>query len=303
MRFISRTRLVAIAVAAIASGAASTGGLSQEPRRLLQSDSIPLDLAAALISAGGFNGAPQILVGAIPAFLTGRLDVPVGARVLGSAFLGSTVVAVMSVPNAPDTIVSQLRNGLLLKGWKNAPAMPRYAIGGFQPAPAPPPLGPLTRVNLCADQQSITVWTGTRHGSSVEVNFRVSPAGNPSVCNMPQFPAAGMRLPPWPALFNPAGVADTRLGGDCSSTIGGTSGTGTTFRTAMSAEAILEHYGRQLLDSGWTTGGEKGAIVGRTFMRADSTGTPVDLTLSVTTSARDSGCREVNMQVRTLRKP
>ena len=62
----TKTR-IAGAMAAVFALLTSVGtAQAQEPKRLLQSDSIPLDLAQALVSAGGFGGAPQILVGAMP---------------------------------------------------------------------------------------------------------------------------------------------------------------------------------------------------------------------------------------------
>lgn len=78
-------------------------------------------------------------------------------------------------------------------------------------------------------------------------------------------------------------------------------GTSTLLRTPMTPDALLEHYGKQMLDSGWTSTAERG-VVGRTWTRPDSAGTPIEVTLTVTTG-RETGCRDVNMQVRTLRKP
>jgi len=71
---------------------ASTRTLAQEPRRLATPDSIPVELATALIASGGLGGEPILLVGSLPEWFTTRIAVPSEARVLGSASLGSTVV-------------------------------------------------------------------------------------------------------------------------------------------------------------------------------------------------------------------
>jgi len=113
----------------------------------------------------------------------------------------------------------------------------------------------------------------------------------------------GMARSPFPTLFNPAGATDSRMTGDCSSTIGGSSGTSTNLRTPMAADAILSHYGKQLADSGWQDVGGRATIVGHSWTKTDSTGAPVELSLTVTGSPRDSTCRDISMQVRTLRKP
>ena len=109
---------------------------------------------------------------------------------------------------------------------------------------------------------------------------------------------------PFPTLFNPANASDARMAGECSNTgNNSSSGTGTLLRTAMPSDTLLSHYARQLEDSGWHSTSDKASIVGRSWTRMDSTGSPLELTLTVTTSARDSMCRELNLQVRSPRRP
>src|SRR5207253_2213189 len=121
------------------------------------------------------------------------------------------------------------------------------------------------------------------------------------VCNPPQVPADANRQP-YPTLFNPAGSNDVRLANDCRANSSSTTGTGTLLRSAIDPSALLDHYARQLQDSGWHAPNDKLSIVGRTWTRTDSTGAPIELTLTVTTSAHDPMCRELSLQVKTMRK-
>ena len=132
-------------------------GLAQEPRRLTQPDSVPFDLASALIAAGGLGGEPQILVGSLPGWVSARIKTPANATVLGSAFLGSTVVGIISLPDAPDAVIADMNRELAKQGWKAPPPQPSYG-GGFRPAGFSLTVnGMPTRVTLCGDQQLLTV--------------------------------------------------------------------------------------------------------------------------------------------------
>jgi hypothetical protein len=297
-----RTHLASAAAVALAIAAALGTARGQEPRRLVQPDSIPLELAQALISAGGFQGEPQILVGSLPGWVTSRFYIPASARIVGSAFLGAVMVGVINVPSAPDSLLAEFKRELLSRGWKTPPPPPTYTGGGFRPAPTPVGEGAVTRLSLCGDQQFLAVSMTRRQGTSANVILRVSGSTGLGICNPPQMPASMVRSP-WPALYNPAGLSDPRMSGECSATMGGSMGTGTTLRTGMTSEALLEHYGRQLQDSGWVPIGQSASILGRSWSRVDSTGTPTELSLTVTTSARDPTCRDLNLQSRVLRKP
>ena len=275
-------------------------GRAQAPRRLDQADSIPLELVTALVSAGGLGGEPQILVGSLPGWVVNRLYIPSNARVVGSAFLGSTVVGILSVPDAPESVTADFKRELVKRAWKTPPPTPSY--GGFRSAATTAADGSTpTRLTLCGDQQTLTTSATRRRGTSTEVVIRV--AGGPGYFCNPQPMSAGMPRSPFPTLFNPANASDARMASDCSSAGNSSSGTGTILHTAMPADTLLSHYARQLQDSGWHSTSDKASIVGRSWTRMDSTGSPLELTLTVTTSARDSMCRELNLQVRSPRRP
>ena len=302
MRFFRSTHVLAAAIGASALASPVTALRSQEPRRLTSPDSVPLELAAPLVSAGGFATEPQILVGSMPEWIANRIYVPSGARVLGSAFLGTTVVVVVSLPAASDSVLVEFKRELLQRGWKTPPPPPTYGGGGFRPAASTTVDGSPMRLTLCNDQQMLTASAARRRGTTTNVTFRVLGTATYSPCHPPQMPTS-MARSPFPTLFNPPNAADARMNGDCSSTLMGSMGTSTTLRTPMTAESLLDHYGRQLQDSGWTAVGERASILGRSWTRPDSSGTPVETVITVSTPARDPGCRELNLQVRTLRKP
>ena len=290
-----------LACALIALAAIPVGASAQDPRRLAEPDSVPLELAAALVSAGGFGGEPQILVGAVPEWIAPRIFVPSGGRVLGSAFLGTTIVAVMTMPSASDSILGDVRRGLMQKGWTPAPPTPVYAGGGFRPATMSVPSSPYARDVLCSDQQVITATATRRRGVATDITLRIITSPGYSLCHPVQPYQQSVRSP-MPTLFNPVGVSEMGMNMECSAFTVSSTGTSATYRTPMTADALLDHYGKQLSDSGWTVVGERASISGRSWTRPDSAGNPIETSITVKTG-RESGCRELNMQVRTLRKP
>lgn len=301
MRLVTSMRTIEAWIAAVAFVASAATGHAQEPRRLATPDSVPFDLAAALASAGGFATEPQILVGAMPEWIAGRLYVPPGARVLGSAFLGTTVVAVVSMPVTSDSVLPEFRRELTQRGWKAPPPPTTYA-GGFRSVPTAID-GSGTRLILCNDDQTLTVSAARRGGAATNVTFRAIGSTTYSVCRPMRMPPQISRSP-LPILVNPPTAVDARMTGDCSSMYSGASNaTNAILRTPIPAESLLVHYGRQLRDSGWTATGDKATIVGRTWTHADTLGGRTEATITVTTPDRDPGCRELNLQIRTLRAP
>jgi hypothetical protein len=180
-----------------------------------------------------------------------------------------------------------------------------YGGGGFRSATTPVGL-PYGRDVLCSDQQMLTASATRRRGVATDVTLRVNSAtlGYNSCHPMqPNQPPVRSNMP---TLYNPIGAGDPRMNAECTMSMGfSSSGTGAWLRTPMTADALLDHYAKQLADSGWAAGAsqEKNTIAGRTWTRSDSSGAPMEVTITVTSSAREPGCRELNMQVRTYRKP
>ncbi len=268
---------------------------------MAEPDSVPLELAAALVSAGGFGGEPQILVGSVPEWIAPRIFVPSGSRVLGSAFLGTTIVAVdddavgirLDSRRRPPRTVCR-------KAGRPPRRPPCTRVADSDPASMSVPSSPFARDVLCSDQQMITATATRRHGVATDITLRITTSPGYSPCHPVQPYQPAVRSP-IPILFNPAGVGDMGMM-ECNASTVGSTGTSTTYRTPMAADALLDHYGKQLSDSGWTVVGERASISGRTWTRPDSAGNPIETSITVKTG-RESGCRELNMQVRTLRKP
>ena len=279
----------------------SRAPLAQEREPLRQATAIPTDLASALIAAGGFgmSGDPQILVGELPEWVVSRVHLPRGAHVLGSAFFGSTVVGVVNVPAVGDSVLVALQRELLERGWKRPPLPPNTG-GGFRPATSPGSPMPSERPTLCRDQHVLSMWMSRQQAATTTIIMRLGSTGA-SMCNPPRV-SMQRRPSPFPILYNPAGSdADPMSSRQCYTNFV-SSGTQTRLKTPLTGEAILEHYGKQLQDSGWTRAGVP-PVLGRTWTRKDSTGAPQVLRLTVQAAPHDTTCRTVELDVQGMREP
>ena len=115
---------------------------------------------------------------------------------------------------------------------------------------------------------------------------------------MPQY------RPPFPTLIDPPGSIEDHGNGPCMASMGGNPiGLGITMRSSMSPQDLLDYYGRQLADSGWTPtpATVPGAL--KTWSRTDSIGTTSEVTVTVAPSSGTAACHMVYMQVQSSRKP
>ena len=283
----------------------------REPLR--QATAVPVELASLLAAAGGFpaSGEPQILVGDIPGFAAERIHIPEGSVVLGSAFLGTTMVAIVQTLEGAELPVAQLEAELMKKGWKK-PVMPTSQMGGFRPAPTPSSgaagaAGSQWPLRFCAGQESLTLSRGAPRQGKQPLIIRMSTGTGYGICNPPQM-GSNRRQVPLPTLYNPEGATENRdmmSFGECTTArpnYNNSNGTGARLRTAMAPEAMLEHYGRQLQDSGWTAEGTT-TNVGRRWTRVDTAGKTIQARLNVTTASENPTCRELQLMVSELEKP
>ena len=275
---------------------------AQQGEPLRQPAAIPAELASALIAAGGFgmSGDPQILVGEMPEWITSRVHLPHGTRVLGSAFFGSTVVGVLSIPTTADSALALLQRELLARAWRS-PVLPQMGGGGFRPSRSGLPAMMSERPTLCSDQYALTMWMSRQQALATTVIMRVASAGA-SICSASRGPVAAQpRVSPMPTLYNPEGADADMAARECYAMYR-SSGTETRLRTHMKSEAILEHYARQLQDSGWTRAGQAPAVIGQIWTRTDSTHGPRVLVLTVHAAPNDTTCRKVEMGVQQSRE-
>jgi hypothetical protein len=282
----------------------ASAGAQQQP--LTQPTSIPFDLALALTSSGGLgtDSDPQILVGAIPEWALNRVPLPTGWRAIGSAFLGTTVVGVMQIPTANDSLIQRFQQHLERNGWKAPPPSSMgYVGGGFRPAlsQASTRRGE-RRFQVCRENQMVNAWIAREQPLATTIAFRLSTptAGQFNQCNPPAPDprmVAAARESPFPVLYDPA-LRDPMSMNSCFTQEGFGSGrTETRYKATMTAEQVLDHYARQLADSGWMVAGAGRPTISRVWTRSAPSGPPRQLVLTVSGPAgADTGCVRVQME-------
>lgn len=278
-------------LAAIAAGAPAQGVPPAGP------DSLPRELVEALLRPylGLYSGAASgFVVGHVPASLAPFFFVPPGARVLGGIETPSTTVVVLSVPMPVDEVRSAYRREQLRLGWTMpSPAGPRG--WGFVPAPGMTQDGSLV---FCHIGQSIQIVPYQMSSQPLIVTATVQNYGSSCGTQM-RFGMQGSTAMELPVLMNPQDAAmNDRTCVSSTLSLVGSNGTSERLQTKLSPTQLLEHFSRQLSDSGWSASPAL-AAVRRVWTRPDSGGAARELTLTITPSAV-SGCQELSMQVRRV---
>ena len=275
--------------------------LAAQAPRSTGPDSLPRELVEALlrsgISAYGGDGS-EFVVGRVPTSLAPFLYVPRDANVLGGVENSSNTVAVFKVKMTREELRTTYGRELPRLGW--TPSSGRPGMGwGFMPAPGSGPNG--SGFEYCHIGQSLQITANEiPFGVSVTAVVRnyggtcagrvafvpVSPGGvvMPRLINPPD---AGMNQP---SCYQPQPLG-----------VGSARGISERLETSITADKLLEHFARQLADSGWSPAGAQAASVRRTWTHADTGGTIREITLSITPMA-NSVCQEVSMQVREVSK-
>lgn len=290
------------------------GVLTAQREPLRQPTAIPTDLAIALIAAGGFvsSGEVQILVGDMPGWMSERLPIPAEGVVTGSAFAGMNGVAILQLLEGmafPDTAFEA---ALGKHGWKKWAGQNeggfRWRPAANRPAGSPPPANqPLI---YCAGQQTLRVSGGAPRQGRVPYVLRVSAPANFGPCNPPPQPPSQQRRAPLPTLYHPPGSSQLSspfgFSSDCADR--GQAGfdranfTSAHVSSDTSAQSMLDHYGKQLADSGWTVTGAS-AEIGRRWRRVDAQGTAFTLRITIATSSELPSCRSMQLFVQEAEKP
>ena len=279
----------------------------QEPP-LTQPASIPIDLALALTGSGGLGSEAevQILVGAIPEWALNRVSLPNGWRPIGSAFLGTTVIGVVQVPTGNDSLIQRFQQHLERNGWKAPPPPTVYRGGGFQsPQSAAATARASRRFQSCRDNHTLNAWIARELPLSTTIAFRLG-TPNPGQFNQCNPPApdprmlASMRESPYPTLFDPVSRDGPMMSSCYDQRSFGSSATETRYKASLTPEQVLDHYARQLADSGWMAGSPPRPTIARAWTRPDPAGgEPRHVTLTVSRpTTGDSTCLRVQMEVR-----
>lgn len=284
----------------VATFAVGAGALAAQAPRSTGPDSLPRELVEVLlrsgISAYGGDGS-EFVVGRVPTALAPFLYVPRDANILGGVENSSNTVAVFKVKMTREELRNAYGRELPRLGW--TPSSGRPGMGwGFAPPPGSGPTG--SGLEYCHIGQSLQITPNeTPSGltvSAVVRNYGGACAGR--VAFVPTNPG-GVAMP---SLVNPPDAAMNQPGCFPPQMLGaGGRGMSERLETSITADKLLEHFARQLADSGWTPAGQQAASVRRTWTRADTGGTIREVTLTITPSA-NSACQEVSMQVREVSK-
>jgi len=261
-------------------------------------DSLPRELVEALLRPylGLYSGRGSgFVIGRVPASLAPYFFVPPGARVLGGIESPSTTVVVLSVPMSIEEVRAAYRKEQLRLGW--APPSPAGSRGwGFVPAPGAGQDG--TSLVFCHIGQSLQIVPYQVPSQPLTLTATVQNYGS-SCANQVQFSSPSAAAMELPLLVNPqdAGMNDRTCFGSIVG-IGGGNGTSERLQTNLSPAQLLEHFSRQLSDSGWSTS-SSAAAVRRVWTRPDSGGLARELTLTITPSTV-AGCQELSVQLRRI---
>jgi hypothetical protein len=220
-------------------------------QRLEQPATIPLELAQELVfgMGPGDEGLPVILVGVMADPLATLIDLPAGARVLGSVLHGAGVRAIVAVPGEPGEALRGIETRLLASGWR-VPARPELDQPGFVPTtPAMPVLlcGPDDAfINLLPHGFARRQRTDGPIHIAYQQDARYPPCN--SEFRRPMNPYADLPMPP---LRPPPGAEIRRTGGG-----GGEfeRDSRARIRFAGTAEELRAHFAEQLRHAGWREG-------------------------------------------------
>jgi hypothetical protein len=265
----------------------SQGALRDQP--------VPRELVEALL-ASPMGRAPSIVVGQLPPSMAGKLFIPPGARVLGGMYSNAFARTVFVSPERPESIAVAFRRELPKLGWTYFERPTAFSgNGGFRDAPSTVALGtPAEPIMYCAPGRGLMIQIESR--TLTESLVSVMDTGN-NMCAMMQDQSRGPRMydrPRTPTLINPPGA---RSGyGSCESNNFSSSGSGgPEITTSMTPEEILNHYGRQLADSGWKQTPSVGLT--RSWTKTDSTGVEHEYEITVKTFGPGSSCRRISTEL------
>ena len=285
--------LLAAGVDAATLGAQGARDAGMIPRELLVS---------ALTVYGGYGAArpPDVQVGEIPADIRSQLPDLSGMNVIGTVTMpyGTTVVLGAAIPS--DSLRHMLERALKAKGFEPAKPIARE--------------GPSSGQGFIASPDRSTVWCSPRSSLVASTESRGSGASVARIV-VGQYAAVG-RCPQQnvivnvvsdfsmlPTLYDPEGASSNTQ--KCGRVYRSSSSNG--IRNIMALElapsSILDHYGKQLRDSGWTRADTlaTGVRVTRSWLKRTAGGDQQYLTLSVVVPADQPQCRVVEATVDRVR--
>lgn len=267
-----------------------------------QQDQIPKELALALIPFGASEGG-EIIVGKLPPDLAASVTLPPGGRVLGSFVSLGYGQAVLTVPFGADSARAFVRGQLLDHGWAAAGAT-AFRMGGLQFGPRgslptifckPGTSGTLNLSTQYYGRETLVRLTRNSDMSACEGEVRgTSRDNNVSLAER----EAAMPFSTVPPLWSPGDPLSSMRVCRTPSSSGALSFQSQEqwLRSELSAQAILDYYGKQLDSAGWKPATTTMQHLAKTWTKVTPSGDSAqDLTLSVTKIATPA-CYQIDLQ-------
>ena len=278
---------------------ADTSSITAQIPQTTGPDLLPRELVEALMRAGvtTYPGdGSEFVVGRVPTALAPFLYVPRNATVLGGLENTNNTVAIFNVRMTREELRATYASELPKLGWTPATGRGGYPGWGFMPAPGTGPTG--SGLEYCHIGQALQINpTETPSGGGLSVTAVVRSYGGACGGRTPVF-VNNSSPPDLPVLVNPPDAGINQTACYQPQVLGVASGgTSERLKTSIPADKLLDHFARQLADSGWSPAGAPAASIRRTWTHADTSSTIRELTLTITPSTV-SGCQEVSMQVR-----
>jgi hypothetical protein len=202
---------------------------------------------------------------------------------------------VLSVAMSIENIRASYRQEQLRLGW--TPPPPAGARGwGFVPATGTGQDG--NSLVFCHIGQSLQVvpYSGTTGPLIVTASVQNYSGLCGTQARFVSAPPSGLELP---VLSNPDGAGmNAQACFAQNQTLGNGNSTTERLQTSLSPTQLIEHFSRQLSDSGWNVS-SSAASVRRSWTRPDSAGLAREVTLTINPSLVN-GCMEVTMQARRV---
>jgi hypothetical protein len=241
-------------------------------------ESVPRELAIALMSFGPGMSASNLLVGKAPEDIPPEL-VPPGAEILGSVTQFEQRIVVLGVKESPDSAISAMETRLLGIGWKEPPRQPSMVRGGFVGAEAFSSVGAQPDV-VCKGDEVVVLSSAYRRSGGSVLKVSYSKGQRYNACTIRQ---DSYRSPyddaPVPTLRAPAGSISkgNGMGGSSEGEVQLTTKLGTSLKPAE----VVAHYDKQMVAAGWTSRSEGAAdiVAVHTYRKTDDKGRPWTATL------------------------
>lgn len=245
-------------------------------------------LVTALVST--FTSSAQVIDGAVPPELRTHLVVPSGARVLGTLVAPPFRIVVIEASAAPDSALAQVARVLPARGWRQFSLL--GTSGGFVSSE-------VDEGAWCSDKgESLAVTATARPDRGSTIRYLVAEGDAAQACRNSPDPNALVTIQSPPTLFHPEGMDPGKDG--CSPTRASTTAS-RSFSDIISSTApvdsLMAHYGRQLLDAGWTPLSGERAWLERTWQRPGTPGNPQLATVTISIPREKPKCRHVQMMV------